>query len=306
MRDVSKKPGTLRTAGATATLKCLPATVACIRTGNVPKADPLPVARVAGIQAAKTTSLLIPYCHQVPLDYAGVEITLGEDAILITTTVSAVWKTGVEMEALVAASAAALTLYDMLKIIDDTMEIRDVHLTGKKGGKSDFRRAAREEKTTAGILVLSDRVSAGANEDRSGIAIRDRLASLGVTPSEFKVLPDDRERITAELIRWADDLSLDLVFTTGGTGIGPRDVTPEATSAVVERELPGVTEALRAHGQERNRYSMLSRGVAGVRGRTLIVNLPGSERAVNESLDVLLPWILHALEILRGAGHGGA
>ena len=100
----------------------------------------------------------------------------------------------------------------------------------------------------------------------------------------------------AELIRWADDLSLDLVFTTGGTGIGPRDVTPEATSGVIERELPGVTEALRAHGQERNRYSMLSRGVAGVRGRTLIVNLPGSERAVNESLDVLLPWILHGLK----------
>ncbi|HTY58119.1 MAG TPA: MogA/MoaB family molybdenum cofactor biosynthesis protein [Bacteroidota bacterium] len=156
------------------------------------------------------------------------------------------------------------------------------------------------------MLVLSDRVSAGVNDDRSGAAIRERLASLGVTAAEFRVLPDDRALISAELIRWADNLRLDLVVTTGGTGIGPRDVTPEATSAVLERELPGVTEALRAHGQERNRFSMLSRGVAGVRGRTLIVNLPGSERAVNESLDVLLPWILHALEILRGGGHGGS
>jgi cyclic pyranopterin monophosphate synthase len=262
------------------------------------------VARVAGIQAAKNTSVMIPYCHQVPLDFAGVEITLGEGSIEIATSVSAVWKTGVEMEALVAASAAALTLYDMLKIIDGSMEIRDVRLTGKKGGKSDFRGAA-PEKTTAGILVLSDRVSLGVNEDRSGIAIRDRLVSFGVNAAEFKILPDDRGLISAELIRWADNLLLDVVITTGGTGIGPRDVTPEATSAVIERELPGVTEALRAHGQERNRYSMLSRGVAGVRGRTLIVNLPGSERAVNESLDVLLPWMLHALEILRGGGHGG-
>ncbi|HTY58453.1 MAG TPA: cyclic pyranopterin monophosphate synthase MoaC, partial [Bacteroidota bacterium] len=142
MRDVSRKPDTLRTASATATLKCLPATVAAIRTGNVPKADPLAVARVAGIQAAKNTSLMIPYCHQVPLDFAGVEITLGEGSIVIATSVSAVWKTGVEMEALVAASAAALTLYDMLKIIDASMEIIDVRLTGKKGGKSDFRAPA--------------------------------------------------------------------------------------------------------------------------------------------------------------------
>ena len=122
--------------------------------------------------------------------------------------------------------------------------------------------------------------------------------------AEFSVLPDDKTLISGELIRWAERLALDIVITTGGTGIGPRDMTPEATAAVIERELPGVTEALRAHGQERSRYSMLSRGIAGIRGRTLIVNLPGSEGAVNESLDLLLPWILHALEVLRGGGHG--
>ncbi|HMK38620.1 MAG TPA: bifunctional molybdenum cofactor biosynthesis protein MoaC/MoaB [Bacteroidota bacterium] len=304
MRDVSRKPDTLRTASAEATLKCLPATIAAVRTGEVPKADPVAVARVAGIQAAKNTSLLIPYCHQVPLDYAGVEITLREDTIHVASRVTAVWKTGVEMEALAAASAAALTLYDMLKIIDDSMEVREVRLTGKKGGKSDFKPPASPEKLAAGVLVLSDRVSRGESEDSSGKALRERLESLGVPVREFSILPDDRALIAAELRRWADDLNLDIVITTGGTGIGPRDATPEATASVIERELPGVAEALRAHGQERNRYSMLSRGIAGIRGRTLIVNLPGSERAVNESLDMLLPWILHALDVLRGSRHG--
>ena len=258
---------------------------------------------MAGVQAAKNTSLLIPYCHQVPLDFVSVDITLREDSMHVATKVTAVWKTGVEMEALASASAAALTLYDMLKIIDPTMEIREVRLTGKRGGKSDFT-SSPSANIAAGVLVLSDRVSRGETGDKSGGAIRFRLESLGVRVAEFLVLPDDRKQIAGELTRWADTLALDLVITTGGTGIGPRDVTPEATADVIARALPGVTETLRAHGQERNRYSMLSRGIAGIRGRTVIVNLPGSEPAVNESLDVLLPWILHALEILRGAGHG--
>lgn len=305
MRDVSKKPHTLRTASAEATLKCLRATVEAVRTGNVPKADPLAVARVAGIQAAKNTSVLIPYCHQVPLDFAEVEFTLREDSIHVASRVTAVWKTGVEMEALAAASGAALTLYDMLKIIDGAMEILGVRLTGKKGGKSDFR-PPDAVKVRAGVLVLSDSRSKGEAQERSGKAIRERLELLGVRVAEFAVLPDDAAEISREITRWADVDSLDLVITTGGTGLGPRDVTPEATSAVIERVLPGVAETLRAHGQERNRNSMLSRGVAGVRGRTLIVNLPGSERAVNESLDVLFPWILHALGVLRGEGHTGS
>jgi cyclic pyranopterin phosphate synthase len=300
MRDVSGKPDTLRSASAEATLKCLPVTLGAIRSGNLPKADPLAVAKVAGIQAAKNTSLMIPYCHQVPLDFVGVEIVLGEDSILISSQVKAVWKTGVEMEALAAVSAAALTLYDMLKIIDSTMEIGRVRLSGKKGGKSDYHPPGD---VAAGVLVLSDRVSRGERQDRSGRVIQERLRALGVRVEEFIIIPDDAKLISDQLVRWCDTRALDIVITTGGTGIGPRDVTPEATSAVLERQLPGVSEMLRAHGQQRSRYSMLSRGIAGTRKGTLIVNLPGSEGAVNESLDVLFPWILHALEVLRGEGH---
>src|SRR5258707_3414701 len=135
MRDVSIKYNTLRSAKAVATLRVSPSTIAAIKSGDVPKADPLPVARVAGIQAAKNTSLLIPYCHQVPLDFVAVEITLGTDSIIVNASVKAIWKTGVEMEALVAASSAAMTLYDMLKIIDEDMEITSVKLIEKKRRK---------------------------------------------------------------------------------------------------------------------------------------------------------------------------
>ncbi len=302
MRDVSQKPHTLRTASAQAELRCAPATIGAIRSGTLPKADPLPVARVAGIQAAKNTSLLIPYCHQVPLDFVGVDITLREEGITVVTSVKAVWKTGVEMEALAAASAAALTLFDMLKIIDQTMEITSIRLLEKRGGKSDHQ-LKESRPVRACILVLSDAGSKGKREDTSGQAIRDRLEALGVTIAALKIIPDDAGQITAQLKEWSGADPADIIVTTGGTGLGPRDVTPEATRSVLERELPGVEEVLRAHGQERNPRSMLSRGVAGVRGKTIIVNLPGSRAAVNESLDVLLPWLLHALHMLRGEGH---
>ncbi len=302
MRDVSSKANTLRTAKATATLTCLPETVTAIKTGNVPKADPLVVARVAGIQAAKNTSLLIPYCHQVPLDHVHVEIELGSDMLTVHSDVKAIWKTGVEMEALAAASAAALTLYDMLKIIDESMEISSVRLLEKKGGKSDAR-GLPAKGLSVGILVMSDLGARGEREDASGKAIRDRVEAYGLRVKDHKVIPDEPATIENELRRLCDDTKVDLVLTTGGTGLGPRDNTPKATRNVIEGEVPGIMEILRSHGQERTRYAMLSRGVAGTRGSSLIINLPGSTRGVNESLDVLFPWILHSFEMMRGKGH---
>ncbi len=303
MRDVSSKPNTLRTARASAVLHCLPKTIRAIKSGNVPKADPILVARVAGIQAAKNTSLLIPYCHQVPLDFVRVEFQLKKNSILITAEVKAVWKTGVEMEALTAASAAALTLYDMLKIIDDEMEIATIKLEEKKGGKSDFIADASSRKLRAAVIVLSDKASRGEREDTSGKTIVERLRSFGIKSVSYKVLPDEANVIRDELLLQCDKKKTDILLTTGGTGLGPRDVTPEATESVFHKKLDGVSERLRSFGQERNRFAMLSRGVAGVRGRTVIINLPGSLNAVNDSLDVLFPWLFHSFSMLRGGGH---
>ncbi|MGA9363553.1 MAG: bifunctional molybdenum cofactor biosynthesis protein MoaC/MoaB [Bacteroidota bacterium] len=301
MRDVSSKPNTLRTAKAVARLNVSPPTIKAIKSGNLPKADPLGVARVAGIQAAKNTSLFIPYCHQVPLDYVSVEFSLEKSSIAITSQVKAIWKTGVEMEALVAAGAAALTLYDMLKIIDKSMEVVSIRLLEKTGGKSQIKESG--EGLKAAVLVISDSVSAGKKSDLSGRVLVQRLKGFKVQVTDFKVLPDDSNRIQTELERLVDRVKVDLIVTTGGTGIGPRDVTPEATKRVIEREVEGVEEALRGYGQERTAFSMLSRGVVGIRGRTLIINLPGSQRGVEDGIAAAFPAIFHTFRMMRGERH---
>jgi cyclic pyranopterin phosphate synthase len=301
MRDVSSKSNTFRTARAIADLKVSLGTVRALKSGKVPKADPLAVARVAGIQAAKNTSLLIPYCHQVPLDYVGVEFKLTSASISITTEVKAIWKTGVEMEALVSASTAALALYDMLKVIDESMEIISVRLVEKTGGKSQTKESG--EGVKAAVLVISDTVSAGKEKDVSGRLLVKRLRDLKVQVVEYRVLPDDVDRIETELVRLADNKRVDLIATTGGTGVSPRDFTPEATMRVIERELVGVEEVLRSYGQQRTPFSMLSRGMVGVRRKTLIVNLPGSVKGVEDGIAALFPAIFHTFQILRGGGH---
>ncbi len=150
-----------------------------------------------------------------------------------------------------------------------------------------------------GILTISDKGARGEREDTSGAAIRELLSALEATVERYEVLADDRASITQRLVAWADE-GLDLIVTTGGTGLGPRDVTPEATRDAIDYEAPGLVEAMRVEGLKHTPMAMLSRAVAGVRGRTLIVNLPGSPRGVRENLSVLLPVLPHALETLRG------
>jgi molybdenum cofactor biosynthesis protein MoaC len=303
MRDVSSKYSTLRSAKATALLNVSPTTIQAIRTGNLPKADPIGVAKVAAIQAAKNTSVLIPYCHQVPLDFVGVNIQLEKHSIVISTEVKAVWKTGVEMEALVAASAAALTLYDMLKIIDEEMEIQSVLLVEKKGGKSNLLQNGKG--LTAAVLVMSDSVSKKTSEDISGKIIVERLKGLKLNVRYYKVLPDEQSVLEKELITLSDTQHVDLIITTGGTGMSPRDVTPEATIAVVDRRMEGVEETLRSFGQHRVPTAMLSRGVVGVRGTTLIINFPGSRSAAEDGINAVFPAILHTFRMMRGEKHSG-
>ena len=302
MLDISHKTRTLRTASAEATLTLAPETLLRMREGNVPKGDPMLVARVAAIQAAKNTSQIIPYCHNVPLTGTEVEFDLGEGTIVARVNVSAIYRTGVEIEAITAASVAALTLYDMLKMIDDTMQIGDVRVLSKDGGKGDFG-TRYAEPLRAAVLVLSDSGAAGKKSDAAGRMIVERLEEHDVEIANYRVLPDDPEAASAQLIAYADEDGLDMVVTTGGTGFGPRDTTPEAMEQVIEREIPGIPEAVRAHGQERTPYSMLSRGRAGLRGHTLIINLPGSRNGVRESLDALLPAVLHSFKMIRGGGH---
>lgn len=158
-----------------------------------------------------------------------------------------------------------------------------------------------------GILTASDKAHAGEREDKSAEEIRRSLRGLPeAVVAKYQVVPDERKIIEETLRYWADEDRLDLILTTGGTGLSPRDVTPEATSAVIEREVAGIAEAMREVGRQKNPRAILSRGISGTRGETLIINLPGSPRAVKESLEVVLPVLGHAIEILqaRPTDHG--
>jgi len=150
-----------------------------------------------------------------------------------------------------------------------------------------------------GVLTVSDKGARGEREDKSGPAIREMIAAAGGEVTRAKIVPDEPADIRATLVAWAEE-GLDIILTTGGTGFSPRDRTPEATKAVIEREAPGLAEAMRRAGAEKTPTAILSRAVAGLRGATLIVNLPGSERGVREGLAVILPVLPHAVEVLRG------
>jgi molybdopterin adenylyltransferase len=158
-------------------------------------------------------------------------------------------------------------------------------------------------KIRAAILTVSDRCARGEAPDLAGPALRETLERLGAEVVECALVPDETHLIQAQLVRLSDQVGADVVFTSGGTGLGPRDVTPEATEAVLERRAPGIAEAMRVWSLRNTPRAMLSRGTAGLRGRTLLVNLPGSPRGAQECLGVLLPVLDHALDMIAGRGH---
>jgi len=302
MFDVAAKPDSYRTARAKAVVNINANTAELIGQGKSPKGDIVEAAKIAATSGAKKTSDLIPYCHPIPLDHIGVQVSVKSQAIEVEVEVKSIWKTGVEMEALSGACIGALTVYDMLKPIDDSLFISSVKLVQKSGGIGEF--AIKEgNKIRAGVIVVSDSVAAGKRADKSGKFIVKTLKDRRIDVVKYKIVPDDSSVIEDLLVKYSDDLHLNLILTTGGTGLGMRDVTPEATRKVIEKEITGIAEGSRAFGQRRTPLSMLSRGVAGVRGRSLIINVPGSLKAVSESLEFLFPGLEHAFKMMEGHGH---
>jgi cyclic pyranopterin monophosphate synthase len=302
MFDVGAKPDSHRTARAQAVLNIKPNTAVMIRQGKSPKGDIVEAAKIAATSGAKKTSDLIPYCHPIPLDHIEVQVSVKSKAIEVDVTVKSIWKTGVEMEALSGACIGVLTIYDMLKPVDDSLFISSVRLVEKSGGMGGFA-TKQGNKIRAGVIVVSDSVSAGKRVDKSGKFIVKALKDKNIDVIKYKAIPDDSSAIEKLLVKYSDDLALNLIVTTGGTGLGRRDVTPEATRNIIEKEITGIAEGSRAYGQRRTPLSMLSRGVAGIRGTSLIINIPGSLRAVSESLDFLFPGLEHALKMIEGYGH---
>lgn len=302
MFDIGTKPDTSRTARAKAVLNIDAKTAILIRQGKSPKGNIVEAAKIAATTGAKKTPDLIPYCHPIPIDYIKVQVSVKVQAIEVEVQVKSIWKTGMEMEALSGACIGALTIYDMLKPIDDSLFISSVKLVEKSGGIGQFK-IKNGNKIRAGVIVVSDSAAAGKRTDKSGKFIVKSLKDRSIEVVKYQVVPDDSSFIEELLIKYSDVLNLNLILTTGGTGLGPRDITPESTRKVIEREIAGIGEGSRAYGQRRTPLSMLSRGIAGVRGKSLIINMPGSLNAVSESLEFLFPGLEHAFQMMEGHGH---
>lgn len=307
MIDVSEKATTRRVAQAHGKITMAPATLEVLKTGTAKKGDPIPVAKVAAIQAVKLTPQLLPYCHPMPVEGIRVEFEFSPDAseeswAKVIVQVVTIHRTGVEMEALTGVSAALLTLYDMLKSIDTSMVIGQIELQSKIGGKSDG--AILSELPFAGaVIVVSDSVSAGQSVDRSGEILEEGLRQFGAIEIARWIVPDEADQIRNAVMQ-AIHSGADLVLTTGGTGMGPRDVTPEAVTPVFDRHLPGIEEQYRAYSQRMVPTAMLSRMVAGQIGRTLVLCLPGSPGACRDVFPALFPAIKHFLTVRDGGRHG--
>ncbi len=323
MVDVGDKAVTQRRAVAEARVRISDALAEAIGASAVAKGNVLEVARLAGIAAAKRTDELIPLCHSLGLDAVHVDATVEAGCVHIVAEVRTSARTGVEMEALTAASVAALTVIDMGKAIDKQIVIESVRLLEKTGGRSGTYRAAdpplaasRNAPTPAtpttpatltpplraGVLTISDRCSAGTTTDTSGPALVEMLRDkLAADVCATACVADDAQAIAAQLRRWACDAPRpDLVLTTGGTGLAPRDVTAEATQSIIERPHDALLELARQRCYAHTPRTYLSRGVAGTLERTLIINLPGSKRGCTQMLDALLDVLPHAIETLRG------
>jgi len=302
MVDITQKSNTLRIATAQAIVKVSKQeTISAIENDTVPKGNVFAMSKAAGLLGVKKTPDLLPDCHPLPIEYTGIDYEINGLEITINCTIKTIYKTGVEVEAMHGASIVALNMYDMLKPIDKGIEIQQIKLLNKKGGKSDFKDRFRNE-LKAAVIVCSDTISAGQKKDKAGKAIIKKLEECNVSILDYIIIPDEKD-IIQDKTKTYEKQGVDLIIFTGGTGLSKRDVTPEALNDIIDRKISGIEEAIRSYGQNRTPYSMLSRSVAGTINNTLILALPGSTNGAKESMDAIFPSVLHIFGILKGARH---
>lgn len=317
MVDVTEKQVSIRSAVAAGQVRTTAEVLDLLQRDGLPKGDALGVARLAGIMAAKHTADLIPLCHPIAIHAVTVELTPGDEQVEIVATVRTADRTGVEMEALTCVATAGLALIDMIKAVDPAASIEGVRVLRKEGGKTGvWERATdqtkpstpaavpsarREGPPLVHVVVASTRAATGVYADKGGPALAEGLRAFGCEVAEVVVVADGEP--VRHALRDALTRRPDAIITTGGTGISPTDRTPDITRELIDYEVAGISDAIRRSGD--TPLAALSRGVAGVAGRTLIVNLPGSTGGVRDGLTVLTAVLPHAVDQLRGGDHPG-
>lgn len=302
MVNITHKSSTLRKAIATGIVKVSKQeTIDAIKNKLVPKGDVFEFSRAAGLLACKKTYEVVPDCHPLPIEYTSITHDINGLEIKITVEVHTVYKTGVEVEAMHGGMITALTMYDMLKPIDKEVQISNIQLAEKKGGKTDIKYAYPETLKVA-VITCSDSITKGEGVDKSGEIVIEQLKKHHLSVANKKIISDDFENIQNEAKQLVKD-GFQLILFTGGTGLSSRDVTPDAIKPLLEREVLGVMEAARNYGQQRTPYAMLSRGIAGFVGDSLIITLPGSPKGAEESMQAIFPYILHVFRVKEGIKH---
>lgn len=323
MVDVSAKTETKRTAIARSVVHISASTLELLKAKALPKGDVLTVAQIAGIMAAKRTSEFIPMCHPLALTHTDVRFLVRDEppSVIIEASASTSDRTGVEMEAIIGAQIAAATIYDMVKAVQKDVVIGDTRLILKSGGKSGLFKVEEPllftvdaaplpqprplperwegEGLACAVVTLSDKGYAGEREDKSGPCLAALLEGLSPAKVQNFLLPDDPAALRA-LVKKLASLGWGLIVTTGGTGLSPRDTTPEALIPELDRRLPGFEQVMFAEGLRHTPHAVLSRCLAGTIGTSMVIALPGSRKAAEENLSAILPVLPHALEKLNG------
>lgn len=320
MADIRRKRPTPRRAVAVGEIDPGTAYEALV-AGTLPKGNAMAMAEIAGLQGAKTASQLMPLCHPLPLELVDVRCLADPERRIVRVycEVATEARTGVEMEALAGVNAALLTLYDLTKPVEPALTLGGVRLLFKEGGKKGLwlhpagmsddehtryrpRALPRLDGVASAVLTLSDRAHEGRYEDRSGPAIVAALSELGAEIRAVEVLPDGVEPLATRLRALATG-GVELVLCTGGTGLGARDLTPEALAAAATRVVPGLGELIRSESRHHTSLAWLSRAEAVLVDTALVIALPGSPKAVSQCMAILSPILAHARAMLHGLDH---
>ncbi|MBV2209378.1 MAG: bifunctional molybdenum cofactor biosynthesis protein MoaC/MoaB [Thermomonas sp.] len=321
MADIRNKRPTRRRAVAVGEFLPGAEAFATVIERRLPKGDALVMAEIAGLQGAKMASMLMPLCHPISLELVRVRCVPVPErhAIRVYCECALEARTGVEMEALAGVNAALLTLYDLTKPVEPALSISAIRLLFKEGGKkglwihpdgmTEDERAHYQPRPLAplagvpcAVITLSDRASEGHYEDRSGPVLVEALRKLNADVTHIEVLPDGLDPLT-ERLRKLTDQGLRLCLCTGGTGLGARDVTPEALQLVADRRVDGLAEMIRSESAKHTQLAWLSRAEVVQVGQMLVIALPGSPRAAQQCMDILAPLLAHALAMIDGGQH---